>query len=877
MKDDTTEYRGYPMPHIDNFLQEDVSRLRESLTGIDGDIQTLNDGLAQHKTNVDAQLEQQQTSLQANIDDQKTALEAELATTREEIARLQETLIGTVSIEGPSAPFQGQRNLAYRVDIEGAIGYEWSAEGLHIQGQEDALEIVTSEVLDQIGATYTVSLWIKARALTGTMDLIGKSGAALRLALTAEGSLVHTFRQGNPEEVITLQSPPGQVKTNTWHHVAVTSDGDKVQLFRDGKLVGEANSRGPLATPGNLFIGKQAGSAPERHFIGAMGRLRVYNQTLSPAKLRFLLRQERPAGFSPGPDSSLLLYLPLHERENNRYSDYSLYRRSIERRGNLNLENDSVMAQAAYFDGGSDCLVLDQVAELDAAALHYTAMVWVRPHTSASGIRSVLGTSGRSYLLKLDGDNYKIRHEFRTASDSSASIPEADFPNMRDGNWHHIAIWNDGQEARTYLNGTVVSQAPVTELTVSPGRLVIGCDPLSVTYDQEDFYGHMAQLRLYNRALPESELREIMADDYAATHPPAPQLHLPLDGRQNPGNLDTASHQHTTRIRGLAATVEDEQMGPVLQMNYDPSPQSIVATASAQGEAATLSVNVLLPGNLNLRKTRTLPLRTPSAPRSEILRYTGQIVSWTVPPEVRELTIEASGGQGGHGAYNMVPKIPGGKGARMKGTFSVEPGEELLVLVGEQGHGLNNTYGHGVGGGGGGTFVVRVDPQGPHRMNVGDRQYIRPLIVAGGGGGGGQDRYGQTSPAGVGQTGEEGQGFDNIAGGKNGQGGSPGTYCGGGAGLIGDGGVDYANPSRSFLNGGGPGSGRHHARQVGGFGGGGGAGLLPGGGGGYSGGSVFGSWNSSGRAGGGGSYNAGTDQVNEAGVNEGNGKVILRY
>ena len=66
---------------------------------------------------------------------------------------------------------------------------------------------------------------------------------------------------------------------------------------------------------------------------------------------------------------------------------------------------------------------------------------------------------------------------------------------------------------------------------------------------------------------------------------------------------------------------------------------------------------------------------------------------------------------------------------------------------------------------------------------------------------------------------------------------------------------------------------------MGGFGGGGAAHNTcePGAGGGYSGGSAdFGSWSLDIRsAGGGGSYNSGSNQVNESGVNEGHGSVTI--
>jgi hypothetical protein len=60
----------------------------------------------------------------------------------------------------------------------------------------------------------------------------------------------------------------------------------------------------------------------------------------------------------------------------------------------------------------------------------------------------------------------------------------------------------------------------------------------------------------------------------------------------------------------------------------------------------------------------------------------------------------------------------------------------------------------------------------------------------------------------------------------------------------------------------------------GGFGGGGGSYAGAGGAGGYSGGGG-GGWSLSGNGGGGGSYNDGTNQDNESGVNEGHGQVVI--
>ena len=98
------------------------------------------------------------------------------------------------------------------------------------------------------------------------------------------------------------------------------------------------------------------------------------------------------------------------------------------------------------------------------------------------------------------------------------------------------------------------------------------------------------------------------------------------------------------------------------------------------------------------------------------------IQTWTVPSS-GSYTIEAYGAQGGPGATYAVGNP--GNGAYMKGTFDLNAGDILHILVGQKGSytSYSNYYG---GGGGGGTFVAKGS-----NLNV-----SLPLIVAGGGGGG---------------------------------------------------------------------------------------------------------------------------------------------
>ena len=201
--------------------------------------------------------------------------------------------------------------------------------------------------------------------------------------------------------------------------------------------------------------------------------------------------------------------------------------------------------------------------------------------------------------------------------------------------------------------------------------------------------------------------------------------------------------------------------------------------------------------------------------------YTGSIATWTVPLTA-SYEITAYGAKGG-GAY-------GGNGAVLGGSFLLDSGVTLNLLVGGQGATGNPAAFDGVdqvSGGGGGTFVVAP-------TNT-------PLLVAGGGGGygkavgrGGSYYHGLDASTNTSGNGAYSSGGTNGAGGLGG-GGRVDRGGGGGGGLFGSGSsVNDAAGGQSYVSGGG--GGGSGASGAGGFGGGGQANEGGGGGGGYSGG-----------------------------------------
>jgi hypothetical protein len=234
---------------------------------------------------------------------------------------------------------------------------------------------------------------------------------------------------------------------------------------------------------------------------------------------------------------------------------------------------------------------------------------------------------------------------------------------------------------------------------------------------------------------------------------------------------------------------------------------------------------------------------------TQTFNFSGHTDTFTVPTAVSEITVDATGAQGGAGHGN-----PGGKGAHLIATFPVSSGEILNVLAG--GAGVTQT-GAGGGGGGGGSFVYRSATAGGLL-----------LAAAGGGGGGfispGIDASATTTAAAGGGGGPAGTGGNGGGGG--------GTFSpggGGGGGLLTDGGDGIGGGGKSLANGGAGGT----PGNAGGFGGGGAGAGGGGGGGGYNG----GGGGATPGGGGGGSFSTTTPTTAQSGSNTGDGQVMITY
>lgn len=93
--------------------------------------------------------------------------------------------------------------------------------------------------------------------------------------------------------------------------------------------------------------------------------------------------------------------------------------------------------------------------------------------------------------------------------------------------WHHIAGVSDGQQVKLYVDGQLIgaypSAAPINE--VADELLTIGCEYANGPR-ASFFNGTVDEVAIFNRALSDEEVKELMEGLGQLVHPVDPRLKL---------------------------------------------------------------------------------------------------------------------------------------------------------------------------------------------------------------------------------------------------------------------------------------------------------------------------------------------------------------
>ncbi len=175
---------------------------------------------------------------------------------------------------------------------------------------------------------------------------------------------------------------------------------------------------------------------------------------------------------------------------------------------------------ALEFDGVDDRIDLGPL-DIDSGT-GLTMSVWLKADDLEVGdsrlISKATGTSSSEHYWMLGTlSENKLRFRLRTGGLTSTLISDPEVFELEA--WAHVAATYDGTDMRLYVNGTEMASLPLTgQIDTNPSVLAaIGNQPDGA--DNRPFDGLLDDVRIYNRALTDSEIALLVDPD--ANQPPS--------------------------------------------------------------------------------------------------------------------------------------------------------------------------------------------------------------------------------------------------------------------------------------------------------------------------------------------------------------------
>jgi hypothetical protein len=155
---------------------------------------------------------------------------------------------------------------------------------------------------------------------------------------------------------------------------------------------------------------------------------------------------------------------------------------------------------ALSFDGAGDYVVAAPVAPLIGNTV--TAQAWIRTSEFAGIWNPILtqNSGGNGYYFYISSD----RPAFYLVV-GAAYVQAISLEMINTDQWYNVAGTNDGSKLKLYIDGQLKDSATSTGFLGVNSNINIGREPVSPLY----YYGLIDDVRIYNRAVSESEFQDI--------------------------------------------------------------------------------------------------------------------------------------------------------------------------------------------------------------------------------------------------------------------------------------------------------------------------------------------------------------------------------
>lgn len=461
------------------------------------------------------------------------------------------------------------------------------SDALSFDGTDDLVDtgiVVSPEADDQ----YSISAWFKAPAGSNRRAIAALSesgGEIFRLEVNqpTSGDVEFGVRTASGANATAINT--ANILDDTWHHAAAIFDGenDTIQLYIDGNLEDSTSFTDAIVTDRSLYVGadNNAGGT-QLYFDGEIDDFRLYNTALTSSQVSDLASRtttETIPALESGNitnrdtlESGLVGHWPLDEKAGN-VIDHSTLENDGTPNSVVRPTSGKGGAGASQFNGSSSYVDLGIQAQdiLDGNG-EFTVCAWINRFSTGT-VQSILtNDSGTSPMFRfvVDGNN---QLNWRGGNGSTA-----DYRRVLDG-WHHVAVVRESDDSLYFsIDGELVDTGidKPNDFAGNGSNLWIGAANRSG--GQSFFDGNMSDVRVYSRALTESEINEIISLSRPENRPILESTLVTKGGvaRYSFDNEDTSGTTLTDTFGSNDGTLQN-------------SPTTGASGVSARSEAYTLN------------------------------------------------------------------------------------------------------------------------------------------------------------------------------------------------------------------------------------------------------------------------------------------------
>ncbi len=370
---------------------------------------------------------------------------------------------------------------------------------IYLDGNDDYVEIPDSPEL-ALNEEFTIEAWVRPDEDATWESVVWKETENFySYTLMAGGEEAGVPEGALADEVESWVDVEGEedLTDNAWSHLALTYDGANLRLYVDGELIDTEPASPNTEDPeGRLFFGT---NDDEDFFNGRIDEVRIYERALDAGELA----ADKATPIEAPPEAPVAAY-SFDAGEGELAEDLS-----GEHDGAL--ENTEWVkgkyGSAIYLDGNDDYVEIPDSPELQLAE-EFTIEAWVRPESLETQAVAISKEAGNFYSYQLfvgSREETGIPEGFLAYEPFAWEDVEAEDPLVAK-TWSHLALTYDGANLRLYVNGELVDTESSPPAQASVGPLLFGGND-----DEEFFRGRLDEVRVYDRALSEGEIADILA------------------------------------------------------------------------------------------------------------------------------------------------------------------------------------------------------------------------------------------------------------------------------------------------------------------------------------------------------------------------------